>query len=85
MNQQVGDGEEVGQKSNYGRSVDEAKALIKQLEAFKHTAPTVDNSSAEAEPPMPADLDNSPKNDVRFVKLQVNQVYTNTFKLDGYL
>lgn len=63
MNQQVGDGEEVGQKSNYGRSVDEAKALIKQLEAFKHTSAV--HSTDDIECPMPAaELDKSPKNDV---------------------
>lgn len=36
MNQQVGDGEDTSLKSNYGRSVEEAKSLIKQLEAFKN-------------------------------------------------
>ncbi|KAI7903360.1 Dynamitin-domain-containing protein [Cokeromyces recurvatus] len=36
MNQQIGD--EMEQTSNYGKSIDEAKSLIKQLEAFKNMA-----------------------------------------------
>lgn len=61
MNQQVGDVEEVGQKSNYGRSVDEAKALIKQLEAFKNT-PIVNNIVTDQNPNQ--DLEKTTKNDV---------------------
>ncbi|GAA5800991.1 hypothetical protein HPULCUR_006431 [Helicostylum pulchrum] len=49
MNQQVGDVEEPSQKSNYGRSVDEAKSLIKQLEAFKNS-PAVVPTTTEDEP-----------------------------------
>lgn len=64
MNQQVGDGEEAGQKSNFGRSVDEAKALIKQLEAFKHT-PTVNPATGETDPA--TDLEKNPKNDVKYM------------------
>lgn len=48
MNQQVGDGEDIGQKSNYGRSIDEAKSLIKQLEAFKATATTATTTETNA-------------------------------------
>lgn len=47
MKQQVGDGEDVSDKSTYGRSIDEAKSLIKQLEAFKN-APVPENSDAAA-------------------------------------
>ncbi|KAG1465750.1 hypothetical protein G6F46_000551 [Rhizopus delemar] len=35
MNQQIGDADE-DQRSNYTRSIDEAKSLIKQLEAYKN-------------------------------------------------
>ncbi|CAO0802234.1 unnamed protein product [Mucor circinelloides] len=35
MNQQVGD-DDLSQKSNYGKSIEDAKSLIKQLEAFKN-------------------------------------------------
>lgn len=70
MNQQVGDGEEVGQKSNYGRSVDEAKALIKQLEAFKNT-PTVNTTTDESDP---ADLEKNTKNDVNAIRTKKNGI-----------
>lgn len=36
MSQQIGDGEEFNPRSNYGKSVEEAKSLIKQLEAYKN-------------------------------------------------
>lgn len=39
MNQQVGD-EDLSQKSNYGKSIEDAKSLIKQLEAFKNIPAT---------------------------------------------
>lgn len=47
MKQQFGDGEDISDKSNYGRSIDEAKSLIKQLEAFKN-APVPENPDALA-------------------------------------
>lgn len=58
MNQQVGDVEEPSQKSNYGRSVDEAKSLIKQLEAFKNS-PTAVPTTTEDE------SEKNTKNDVK--------------------
>lgn len=60
MNQQVGDVEEPSQKSNYGRSVDEAKSLIKQLEAFKNS-PAVVPTTTEDEP------EKNTKNDVKIL------------------
>ncbi|OBZ89343.1 Dynactin subunit 2 [Choanephora cucurbitarum] len=49
MNQQIGDGEEFNPRSNYGKSVEEAKSLIKQLEAYKNIPLSQpNNESAEA-------------------------------------
>lgn len=63
MNQQVGDGEEVSQRSNYGRSIDEAKSLIKQLEAFKNS-PTNESAATTANENDPSALEKNAKNDV---------------------
>jgi hypothetical protein len=65
MNQQVGDGENAASKSNYGRSVDEAKALIKQLEAFKNIPVKSTNTTTEInEESGSAVLEKNVKNDV---------------------
>lgn len=58
MNQQVGDVEEPSQKSNYGRSVDEAKSLIKQLEAFKNSPAVVPTTTED-------ESEKNTKNDVK--------------------
>lgn len=74
MNQQVGDGEDFSQKSNYGRSVDEAKNLIKQLEAFKNTptiAPATNNTTETTE-------DGSEKTAKNDVKLS-DRLYTSFY------
>jgi hypothetical protein len=64
MNQQVGSSEVDDSPSTYGRSVEEAKALIKQLEAFKNAPPKTvtseeDNSNIDQKVPSSGD-----KNDV---------------------
>lgn len=46
MNQQVGD-EDLSQKSNYGKSIEDAKLLIKQLEAFKSIPATTASDKKE--------------------------------------
>ncbi|GAN01543.1 dynactin subunit 2-like [Mucor ambiguus] len=46
MNQQVGD-EDLSQKSNYGKSIEDAKSLIKQLEAFKNIPATTASDNKE--------------------------------------
>lgn len=60
MNQQVGD-EDLSQKSNYGKSIEEAKSLIKQLEAFKNTPATL---SDKKEGDATVSLEQNDKNDM---------------------
>ncbi|MBM6385779.1 MAG: hypothetical protein JSY10_17620 [Paenibacillus sp.] len=82
MNQQVGDVEEPSQKSNYGRSVDEAKSLIKQLEAFKNSPAVVPTTTKD-------ESENNTKNDVKILNTCKKNTHTHTlsnlFYLDGYL
>ncbi|CEP11982.1 hypothetical protein [Parasitella parasitica] len=61
MNQQVGD-DDLSQKTNYGKSIEDAKSLIKQLEAFKNI-PAI-NTSEKNEENDTAALDKSDKNDM---------------------
>jgi hypothetical protein len=69
MNQQVGDGEDISQKSNYGRSIDEAKSLINQLEAFKTTAAAekidANTTTTTADESDPTSLEKNTKSDVK--------------------
>ncbi|KAK4520403.1 retrograde regulation protein 2 [Mucor velutinosus] len=46
MNQQIGD-DGLSQKSNYGKSIEDAKSLIKQLEAFKNIPATTASDKKE--------------------------------------
>ncbi|KAL9542853.1 hypothetical protein MBANPS3_008397 [Mucor bainieri] len=57
MNQQAGE-EDLSQKSNYGKSIEDAKSLIKQLEAFKNIPATVASDKKEE-----SDTTASEKND----------------------
>ena len=61
MNQQVGD-EDLSQKSNYGKSIEDAKSLIKQLEAFKNIPAT--SASDKKEESDAAVSEKSDKNDM---------------------
>lgn len=60
MNQQVGD-DDLSQKSNYGKSIEDAKSLIKQLEAFKNIPATASDNKEEDGA---AVLEKSDKNDM---------------------
>ncbi|KAG2212949.1 hypothetical protein INT46_008075 [Mucor plumbeus] len=60
MNQQVGD-DDLSQKSNYGKSIEDAKLLIKQLEAFKNITPTTSDKKEEDDS---AVLEKSKNNDM---------------------
>jgi hypothetical protein len=83
MNQQMGDGEDPASKSNYGRSVEEAKVLIKQLEAFKNIpAKSTDNTTENNEE---AVSEKNVKNDVSLYKLLACFFAKHLYPLDGYL
>lgn len=76
MKQQVGDGEDISDKSTYGRSIDEAKSLIKQLEAFKN-APVPENSDAAAATTEgdPAISEKNAKNNVKRKTISIQSKY----------
>lgn len=61
MSQQIGEGDDFGQKPSYGKSVEEAKSLIKQLEAFKSLSANTDSTTEQVQP---TDTDKPVKNDV---------------------
>lgn len=63
MSQQIGEGDDFGHKPSYGKSVEEAKALIKQLEAFKSLSSTSVDNVKES---LAADEGKTAKNDVSF-------------------